>query len=121
MLMRQLGDAYTRYFNTERKRKGNLFSGRFKAVKIESGEQLTHLSRYIHLNPAVACLCKDPKEYLWSSYNFYLGNADNSFCRKEDILTNFSTIKGYEQFVLDHLDYARKIDAIKHLAVDFTP
>ena len=50
-LMKLLSDSYTRYFNTKNERVGPLLQGQFKAVRVESDEQLLHLSPYIHLNP----------------------------------------------------------------------
>ena len=38
-------------FNLKDKRKGPLFEGKFKAIRVETNQQLLHLSRYIHLNP----------------------------------------------------------------------
>ena len=49
--MKQIADSFTRYFNTKYQRVGPLFQGAFKAVRIETDEQLIHVSRYIHLNP----------------------------------------------------------------------
>lgn len=55
----QVTNSYTRYFNTKHKRVGPLFQGTFKAVHVETDEQLIHLSRYIHLNPLVTFLVKE--------------------------------------------------------------
>src|SRR3989304_848672 len=49
-------NSYTRYFNTKYKRIGPLFQGPFKAVRVETEEQLLHLSRYHNLNPFFALL-----------------------------------------------------------------
>src|SRR3989344_3190174 len=68
----QLSNSYTKYFNTKYERVGALFQGAFKAVLIESDEQLVHLSRYIHLNPIVSNLAKDLNHYYWSSYLEYI-------------------------------------------------
>ncbi len=46
-----LGTRYTMFFNRKYKRVGSLYQSVYKAVKIESDEQLLHVSRYIHLNP----------------------------------------------------------------------
>ena len=48
--MSNFANSYTRYFNTKSKRKGPVFEGKFKAKRIETDEQLLHLSRHIHLN-----------------------------------------------------------------------
>jgi len=42
---------YSMYFNKKYKRIGTLFQGVYKAVLVDSDEQLHHLSRYIHRNP----------------------------------------------------------------------
>lgn len=72
--MKHLADSYTRYFNTKYERVGPLYQGAFQAVRIETDEQLIHLSRYIHLNPIVSFLVteKDFLVYPWSSMQFYL-------------------------------------------------
>ncbi len=59
----KLSNSYTKYFNIKNKRIGPLFQGEFKAIHIETNEQLIHLSRYLHLNPLVAYLIKDLEEY----------------------------------------------------------
>ena len=42
-------NSYARYFNTKYKRDGGLFQSMFRAIRIETDEQLLHVSRYIHL------------------------------------------------------------------------
>ncbi len=66
--MKHLTDSYSRYFNTKYERVGPLYQGAFKAVRVETDEQLTHLSRYIHLNPLVSFITteKDFISYPWS-------------------------------------------------------
>ncbi len=49
-------NSYTKYFNTKHDRTGHLFQGLFKAVFVESDEQLLHLTRYIHLNPSTSSI-----------------------------------------------------------------
>jgi len=67
-------NAYTKYFNTKNQRLSPLFQGTFKAVLVESEEQLVHLSRYIHLNPVVSSVIResDLDSYPWSSYPEYI-------------------------------------------------
>ncbi len=108
----KLSNSYTKYFNTRYKRIGPLFQGSFKAVRIESDEQLLHVSRYIHLNPLIDYLAKDIRAYTYSSYLEYLG-IQEGFCHKNYIMGNFSSPEVYEQFVLDQEDYGRSIKLLE--------
>ncbi|MBI2326710.1 transposase [Candidatus Curtissbacteria bacterium] len=113
-------NSYTKYFNTKYQRVGPLFQGAFKAVHIESDEQLLHLSRYIHLNPVMGFKIKadDLKDYEWSSYPSYTGSTDVSFVDSDIIMDFFKRPDKYQKFVLDQADYAKKLKAIEHLVID---
>ncbi len=111
-------NSYTRYFNTKNKRVGNLFLSRFKAVEIQTDEQLYHVSRYIHLNPYSSGLVKTLKgleRYKWSSLPEYLGLAKEEICDKQLILENFGSVEKYKSFVFDQADYQRSLERIKRL------
>lgn len=110
-------NSYSHYFNIVSKRKGPLFEGRFKAVRIETDTQLLHISRYIHLNPYSSFLINGLKNllnYPFSSLMEYLGSSQISICHKEIILSQFSGSKQYEDFVLNQADYQRSLEEIKH-------
>ena len=72
-ILHHINGAYTTYFNIKRGRSGHLFQGRFKGILIEKDAYGEELSRYIHLNPVRAGVVKDPLEYPWSSYPYYIG------------------------------------------------
>lgn len=115
--MRRVGDSYARYFNTKYKRRGGLFEGRFRAVRIENDYQLLHLSRYIHLNPYSSFLVKDSKnlkDYPFSSLPEYLDYSKEAFCKKEIVLDQFKNPEEYEKFILDQANYQRTLEMIKH-------
>ena len=99
---------------------GPLFQGAFKAVHIESDEQLLHLSRYIHLNPVSSFMVKpqELKDYQWSSYPDYTGIADVNFVDSESVMNFFKNPIKYEEFVLDQADYTKKLTAVEHLTID---
>ena len=109
----KLTNSYTKYFNTKHTRVGPLFQGEFKAVLIESDEQLLHLSRYTHLNPLVSYLTKNLNSYEWSSYGEYAGNQPG-ICAKKDVLAFFNSPNKYSQFVMDQADYGATLNFIKH-------
>jgi putative transposase len=114
-------NSYTRYFNTKYERKGPIFQGKFKAVRVETEEQLLHLSRYIHLNPLssyVVKTTKDLENYSYSSFPEYLQEAGDELCQKGLTLNNFKTASAYKDFVLDRADYQQKLQDIKHLTLE---
>lgn len=113
-------NSYTRYFNTRHRRIGPLFQGTFKGVRIESEEQLIHVSRYIHLNPVASLVVKEGKidNYPWSSFPEYLGNDQNEICDKGIVLEYFKSQEAYRKFVHDQVEYAKKLEQIKHLTFE---
>ena len=80
LFMNSLGTRYVKYFNRKYKRVGPLFQGVYKAVLVDSEEQLLHLSRYIHLN----------SKTLPSSLPEYLGERYTSWVKPDLILNYFS-------------------------------
>ncbi len=76
--MRHLNGVYTQRFNRYHKKDGSLFRGRYKAILVQEDEYLTHLIRYIHLNPIQANLTEDLSKYPWTSHRDYLKGRDQS-------------------------------------------
>ncbi len=113
-------NAYTKYFNTRYKRVGPILEGVFKAVLVETDEQLIHLSRYIHLNPVVSSIIEENQlnKYSWSSYPEYLSLSEDGIVEKAIILAMFKSVKDYQKYVVNQIDYAKKLEAIKHLAFE---
>ena len=117
--VRHLFNSYAHYVNVKYGRIGPLLQGRFKNVHIESQEQLVHVSRYIHLNPLVAGLIPDLRNYRWSSYPIYCGVKDKDGIVDPEIVTNeFKSSNDYEKFVLDQADYGIALERIKHLLLE---
>lgn len=119
-----LENSYVKYFNTKSTRAGPLFQSMFKAVRIETNEQLLHVSRYIHLNPSTGYLVeiKDLARYRWFSFPNYLDEDENlikyPFVNTDVILSFFKTKKDYKKFVFDQAEYQRELDRIKHLILE---
>jgi len=114
-------NSYTRYFNVRHERDGHLFQGQFKAVRIETDEQLMHVSRYIHLNPYSSYVFKDIKDletYPWTSFPEYIGTASTKICNTTIILPLFPSMNNYKKFVFDQANYQRRLEDIKHLVIE---
>lgn len=119
--MSNFANSYTRYFNTKNERNGPIFQGKFKAVRIESDEQLLHVSRYIHLQQYSSYVVKTLKEleaHPYSSLPEYLNPQKSNFCQKEIVLDQFKSPEDYKKFVFDQADYQRKLEEIKQLTLE---
>lgn len=115
-----LQNSYTKYFNTKSDRDGSLFLDQFKAIRVESEEQLIHLSRYIHLNPHTGYVVKsleELEEYPWSSFPDYL-QGNSKLIDVDFILGLFRNPQQYKKFVFDQADYQRKLKEIEHLLLE---
>jgi len=121
--MKNLQNSYARYFNTKYERKGHLFQWTFKAVHIETEEQLLHVSRYIHLNPSTSYIVKikDLPKYSWSSLPEYLDVKKSWFTNTDLILSHFKNRKTYRKFVFDQASYQRRLAGLKHLFLEDKP
>ncbi len=113
-------DSYSKYFNTKHERVGPLFQGPFKAVRVESEEQLIHLSRYIHLNPISSFLIKESEldAYPWSSLHEYVAPLEDTLSNPSFILELFGSPNKYKDFVHNQIDFSQKLNQIKHLVFD---
>ncbi|MBI4999512.1 transposase [Candidatus Gottesmanbacteria bacterium] len=117
IFMSQLSNSYTKYFNTKYKRIGPLLQGAYKSIRVESDEQLIHLSRYIHLNPIVSQISKNLESYQWSSYHEYMLEK-GMLCSTKEILGFFASKVEYKKFLEDQINYGQTLELIKHHRVD---
>lgn len=121
IFMSQFANSYTRYFNVGAERIGPLFQGKFKGVRIETDEQLFHVSRYIHLNPYSSYVVKtleSLKTYPYSSLPEYLTPEKSNYFQKELVLAQFKSPTDYKKFVFDQANYQRRLEEIKHLILE---
>lgn len=119
--MRYFQNSYAKYFNVKNDRAGALFQEMFKAIHIETDEQLIHVARYIHLNPLTSYIVRDFEDldnYRWSSYNVYTGQTKSDFIDTQTILAFFRFPEKYIEFLKDQIDYQRQLENIKHLLLD---
>lgn len=116
--MRRLTNSFSHYFNIKNSRRGPLFENRFKAVHIETEEQLLHVNRYIHLNSTSAYLAEDPYDYYYCSYRDYVVKSRFSWLDTSTIMGFFRSKNEYKKFVLDNKDYQRSLNTIKHLMLE---
>ena len=100
--MQKLGTGYTNYFNEKYKRSGVLFQGKYKAVHIESNEQLLHTSVYINLNNQLGS--RAPKLSASSWADFEKGGLEPSALYQPSIiLEQFKNPASYRKFARSSL------------------
>lgn len=108
--MRHLNGVYTQRFNRLHKKDGPLFRGRYKSILVQEDEYLTHLIRYIHLNPLQAGVSDDLTKYPWTSHKQYLKGTDQApWLHVRLGLAFFSdklkkAVQDYRQFIRDGID-----------------
>lgn len=95
--MKRIGSGYTTYFNLKYARSGVLFQGPFKARYIDSNEYLLHVSAYVNLNNRAHKL-KLGGLTSKSSWEVYMGTAENTICKKDVILNQFKNKEEYKDF-----------------------
>jgi putative transposase len=83
--MKAVSNSYTSYFNKKYERIGPLFQSSYKAVHIESDEQLAHITRYIHLNP------DQYLEYKFSSLPAFLGYEYSAWLQPRRVIDAIGT------------------------------
>lgn len=88
--MQSLAIAYSSYFSQKYDKVGHLFQNRFLSKNIETGEYLLNVCRYIHQNPVKAGI-SDMKDYVWSSYQEYIGKEKR--IEKKQILSLLENIR----------------------------
>lgn len=102
--MNSLHGEYAQYFNHVTGRVGHVFGERFNNKVVQVNMYGLWLSRYIHRQAVEAGLVIDPKEYPWSSYRIYIGEAPLGFVKSDIILEQFGIgrerITKYKEFVL---------------------
>ena len=119
--MRHMQNSYAKYFNTKYVRTGSLFQPAFKGVRVENDNQLMHVARYIHLNPATSYLVRSGQnleDYLWSSFGTYLRKDGYSFVHTKLVYRFSKSRKSLRSFTLDQADYQKKLDRIKHIMLE---
>lgn len=116
--LHRIGTSYAQYFNIRNKRSGRLFEGSFKAVQVESDEQLLHLVRYQHINPKkIVETTKELISYPWSSLSTYLGKNKLKFVNPKLVMDFYTTPKKYLEFVLAEVDEGL-LEQLSKVAID---
>ncbi len=100
-LMRSFSNSYVRSFNNRYRRSGHLYEDDYQPKLVDSEEYLTHLCRYIHLNPVKASLVNLPEDWLFSDYKQWISSSDNVTLRQALRDKLFGSAASYKEFVMN--------------------
>jgi putative transposase len=97
--MHKMSTGYTNFFNEKHHRSGSLFQGRYKAVRIETNEQLLHGSVYVNINDRVHDGLNEKwlSELPFSSFAEYEGKRKNGICDTSIILDQYQDSSEYSK------------------------
>jgi putative transposase len=109
-LLKQIVNAYITYFNAKYNHQGTIFQGRYKAVRIDTEVLLMQMVRFVHLNPILAGLSQELKNYPWSSF------VDPIFSK--GVMNRFQSVEEWRKFNSDIISYRANYKKIKDLAID---
>ena len=106
-LMKPLNCDYAHYYNKKYRRRGPLFSDRYKSIATQDQYYLEQLIRYIHLNPIRAGVCKTMDKldrYQWSGHRSIMENDGRGFQEIRQVLQRFAkpaveARKKYREFI----------------------
>ena len=101
--------SYAKAINKQERRSGHLFQGAFQAKLVDTNAYLSHLTRYIHLNPVEASYVDHPGDWEYSSYLEYAGLRDGILPKPDIVLENFNDRADYIAFVEDGVQDLRPI------------
>ena len=114
-------NSFAKFYNLKNNRQGTLFTRPFKVRRINSEEEVKHISRYIHINHLTNYLLnlKQFKKSYLSSFIYYANTIKPPlFLNIEFLLKIFGTREKYIKFTTDQIDYQRKLAKIKHLILE---
>ena len=98
--IRQLNGVYTQALNG-RRRLGQLFRRRFKAILVQKDSHFLEVCRYVVLNPVRGKAISHPRQWKWSSYRAMAGVVSAPGCvTTDEILSHFGQRKptGHEKY-----------------------
>jgi len=102
-VMRRFSISYARSLNRWIDSAGHVFQDNFGAQQIDEAAYLTHVCRYVHLNPVLAKLVKKPHEWRYSDYSVWINSLPSKELPAHRVRDNyFIGASDYKHFVLDY-------------------
>lgn len=121
-MMQQSNTSFGLYFTNKREKVGHVFRDRFRSEPIYTKSHLINCIKYIHNNPVKAGICKEPKNYKYSSFNVFQKMNENirnicDFSSRdvEDIKKDSNTITMFLEDEYSKRDIQEVFDELKKM------
>jgi putative transposase len=103
-IMKGINLSYVQYYKIRYKHLGHFWQDRYKSILISKDDYLLACGSYVELNPVRARIVKDPKDYMWSSYNSYAHGIGDKITDDHPIYRSIASEErdrrnGYREFV----------------------
>ena len=101
LIMKHLNTKFAKYFNRKYNFSGHVFEKRYGDELLNSPEYEIDVSKYIHLNPAIAGMVANPEDYPWSSCRAYIFGESIPLINPQPLLSYFPAppIPHYENYL----------------------
>lgn len=114
LYMHKLNTSYAIYYNKSKARVGYVYRDRFKTQEIKDERHMYNCILYIHNNPVKAGVCKQAKDYKFSSYEKFLYKSNEKalidiFVNRKEYI-NVHTIKELKDMNFLEDEEERNID-----------
>ncbi len=98
--LKKINTRFAMRINKEENRVGHVFQDRFKSEIIHNDQHLLQAIRYVHNNPVKAKIVANQKDYLWSSYRYFVGSNSGILDKDmiEEVLEIAGGIRSFEGF-----------------------
>lgn len=103
--MKRLNLTYFYHFKRNYGFSGHLWQDRYKSYLVEKDNYLLACGKYIELNPVRAKLVRNPEDYQFSSYRFYIKKAKDKLISPDPLYLDLSAneekrAEFYQEFVI---------------------
>lgn len=115
LFMKKLNLSYFHYYRKQYGWTGHFWQDRFKSQPVGKDNYFIQCGKYIELNPVRANLVSDPKDYLYSSYRYYIEGINDDLINEDFLYVDLGKTeelrrKKYEEIVISGIviDYYKK-------------
>lgn len=110
--MQWLNGLYASTFNERHVSHGHVFGARYKSVLVQSDAHLIQLVAYLAMNPVKAGICRDPAEWVWSSYRALLGQVPVGFLELGEVMRMFAFKPDEARRRIERYVFAHDLDMV---------